>query len=437
MSAHLMDEAAEKALIAKLTWRLAPLLTLGFLIAQIDRANAGIAALQMNHDIGLNSAQFGIGAGLFFISYVLFEIPSTMIQARTGGPRWLARIMISWGIASAMMSVVTGPYSFYGIRLLIGAMEAGFLPGVMLYLAAFFPPRHRAGIMALFAISIPLSSVVGSPVSSALLGLDGILGLHGWQWMFLAEGVPAIITGVLLLVLLPGDLSAIAWLDSTEKSWLVGQLAAGVAATRVPHSGFWRVASNPHALMLSLAFTGSVGVGQALALWQPQMIKEFGLTNMQVGLTNAVPFALAAAAMVVWAQRSDRSGERLMHTILPLAISAVALAGATFVHQLWLLVAVLCLTQIGAQAMKGPFLGLTSEWLAGPAAVIGFAQVNSLGNAAAFLTSTSIGVIRQATGSFQLALLPLMFIAALGCVGLVVMARRDNVYRRQLVERGA
>jgi len=428
MSAH-YDAAAEKALIRKLNWRLAPLLTLGFVIAQIDRSNTGIAALQMNHDVGLSSAEFGIGAGLFFVSYVIFEIPSTMIQARVGGPRWLARIMISWGIASALMVFVAGPYSFYGIRFLIGVMEAGYLPGVMLYLAAFFPPRCRAVTMALFAVSIPLSSVIGSPVSSALLRLEGFLGLHGWQWMFLIEGIPAVVLGVAIALILPAKLSAVRWLSNEEKSWLAGQLAAESAATRVPNSRIWQVMSNPHVLILSLVFSGSVGVGQALSLWQPQMIKEFGLTNMQVGLTNAVPFALAAVAMLVWSQSSDRTGERLIHTILPLGLSALALACAPFVHALWLFILVLCLTQIGAQAMKGPFLGMTSEWLAGPAAVVGFAQVNALGNAAAFVTSTSIGMIRESTGSFQLALLPLMSIAALGCVGLVITARRDALHR--------
>jgi len=304
----------------KLSWRLAPLLTLGFVIAQIDRANTGMAALQMNHDIGLSSAEFGVGAGLFFVSYVVFEIPSTIIQARVGGPRWLARIMISWGIASAMMASVSGPYSFYGIRLLIGAMEAGYFPGVMLYLASFFPPRYRATSMALFAVSIPLSSVIGSPLSSALLWFEGILGLHGWQWMFLIEGMPAIALGLAIMFLLPVNLAAVSWLSSEEKSWLAGQLAAEAAATRVPNRGIWQVMSNPHVLILSLVFSGSVGVGQALSLWQPQMIKEFGLTNMQVGLTNAVPYALAAAAMLVWGRHSDRSHERLMHTILPMGL---------------------------------------------------------------------------------------------------------------------
>ena len=424
MSANPIDTVIEKSAVRKLAWRLVPLLTLGYVIAYVDRANAGFAALQMNQALGLTSAEFGIGAGLFFVSYVIFEIPSTMIQARVGGPRWLARIMISWGIASAAMMFVTGPYSFYAVRLAIGAAEAGYLPGVMLYLAAFFPPRHRASIMAMFVVAIPLSSVVGSPISAALLGLDRTFGLGGWQWLFLIEALPAVVLGFILLKFLPSDLSDTSCLTSEEKSCLHEQLAAEVSATRVPHSDVRRVLFNPYVLLLSLAFSGSVGVGQALSLWQPQMIKAFGLTNMQVGFVNTLPFALAAVAMLAWGYRSDRARERLWHTILPLGLSAVALASAAFAHDLWLFVLVLCLTQIGAQAMKGPFLGLTSEWLAGPAAVVGYAEVNTLGNVAAFITSTAIGVIRDTTGSFQLSLLPLMIVAALGCVGLQSVARK-------------
>ncbi|HEX3487263.1 MAG TPA: MFS transporter [Micropepsaceae bacterium] len=428
-----IDAATEKAIVRKLTWRLALPITLGFLIAYIDRANAGFAALQMNRDLGLSNAEYGFGASLFFISYVIFEIPSTLAQARIGGPRWLARIMISWGIASAGMMFVAGANSFYGVRLLIGAAEAGYFPGAMLYLAAFFPPQHRARVMALFAVAIPLSSVVGSPISGALLGLDGALGFRGWQWMFLIEGVPAVLLGLAFLFLLPAELSAASWLTGREKSWLAGQLATEAAATRVPHGGVWRVMFDPYVLLLSLAFTGSVGVSQALALWQPQMIKEFGLTNFQVGLTNAIPFALAAIAMLAWGRRSDLMGERLWHTILPLALSTLALAATAFVHELWLFILLLCLTMIGSQAMKGPFLGLTSEWLAGPAAVVGFAQVNALGNVAAIVTTSSIGFVRDATGSFQLALLPLMLIAAIGCVGLPIAARKSAI-RRGLIQ---
>jgi len=421
-----MQTADQTSAIRKLTWRIGLPVTLGFLIAYIDRANAGFAALQMNKDLGLTNAEFGTGAGLFFLTYVAFEIPSTLIQQRVGGPLWLSRIMITWGIVSAGMMFVSGPYSFYGARLLIGAAEAGYLPGAMLYLASFYPRQHRARVMALFAVAIPLSSVISSPVSGALLGLDGLLGLHGWQWMFLLEGSPAVALGIGLLFALPRDLAAASWLSASEKSWLTGEIAAEAEATKVPHAGVWRVMFDPYVLLLSLTFAGSVGVGQALSLWQPLMIKEFGLNNLQVGFVNAIPFALAAIAMLAWGRNSDISGERLWHTILPLGLSTVALASSAFVHELWLFLAVLCLTMIGAQAMKGPFLGLTSEWLAGPAAAVGFAQVNTLGNVAAFITATSIGMIRDATGSFQLALLPLMAISALGCAGLPIIARRNS-----------
>jgi ACS family tartrate transporter-like MFS transporter len=417
-------DAMEKSAIRKLDIRIAAPITLGFLIAYIDRANAGFAGLQMNEDLGISNAAFGIGAGLFFLTYVMFEIPSTLVQARVGATRWLARIMISWGIISAGMMFVSGPNSFYAARLLIGAAEAGYLPGAMLYLAAFYPPHTRARVMALFAAAIPLSSVAGSPISGALLGMDGFLSLRGWQWMFLLEGFPAVLLGIAFLYLLPRGIADAAWLTPAEKNWLAGQIATESKMARVAHGGIFRVMFDPIVLLLSLVFAGSVGVGQALSLWQPLMIKEFGLTNFQVGLVNAIPFALAAAAMLVWGRHSDLKKERLWHTILPLGLSAAALASTPFVHELWLFIAVLCLTMIGAQAMKGPFLGLTSEWLAGPAATVGFAQVNTLGNVAAFVTATSIGMIRDATGSFQLALLPLMTIAVLGCAGLPVVARR-------------
>ncbi|MGI4942684.1 MAG: MFS transporter [Janthinobacterium lividum] len=419
------DDEVGRAAIRKLTWRLVPPLTLGYLVAYIDRVNAGFAALQMNHDVGLSSTAFGLGAGLFFLSYVLFEIPSNLAQARFGGRRWIARIMVSWGLCSALMVLVTGPRSFYGVRLLLGAAEAGFFPGVVLYLTGFFPAAHRARIMALFAIAIPVSSLIGSPLSAILLELNGALGLHGWQWMFLGEALPSVLLGAALLWILPESLQAARFLSAEERCWLADRLAAD-AVGRVVHRSTWQVMSNPFVLVLALALGGSAGVSQALALWQPQMIKAFGLSNMAVGLLNGIPFAIASVVMVLWGRRSDRRGERVWHTLTPLALSAVALAVAGFVHGLVPFILVLCVILVGTYAMKGPFWGLAAEWLAGPAAVVGLAQVNSAGNVATFLTSTAIGVIRDATGSFQLALVPLMLVAALGCLALALTARRDR-----------
>lgn len=421
-----MSEAAERAIMGKLMWRLVPPLALGYLIAYVDRINAGVAALQMNTDLGLSGAEFGIGAGLFYLTYVLFEIPSNLAQARFGGPIWLARIMISWGIASGAMVLVSGAASFYAVRLLIGAAEAGYLPGALLYLTAFFPRRFQGRLMALFALAIPLSTLLGSPVSAALLNFDGVLGLRGWQWMFFLEAAPAVVLGCALPFILPHNIAAARWLSSAEKAWLVKEMAGDTGTARVTHGDVWRVIMNPHVLVLGLALGGSAGVSQALALWQPQMMKAFGLTNMEVGLLNGIPCAIASVAMLAWGRRSDQTGERLWHTIVPLAFSAVALAATAFVHTLVPFIAVLCLTLIGTYSMKGPFWALSAQWLAGPAAVVGLAQVNSIGNLAVFLTSTSIGVIRDATGSFQLALMPLMAVAAFGCLGIAIMAQKQR-----------
>jgi MFS transporter, ACS family, tartrate transporter len=429
MPGTLPDLSAQDAVIRKLMWRLVPVLTLGYLIAYVDRINAGLAALQMNQDLGFSGAEYGIGAGLFYLTYVLFEIPSNLAQARFGGPVWLARIMISWGIASALMLLVTDATTFYGVRLLIGAAEAGFLPGAILYLTEFLPARSRGRVMALFAIAIPMSSLVGSPVSTALLSFDGAFGLRGWQWMFLLESIPAILLGIALPFILPANISRAPWLTVQEKSWLVSELASETGTARVLHGGVWRVMIDPNVWVLGLALGGSAGVSQALALWQPQMIKAFGLTNMEVGMLNGIPFAIGAIAMLLWGRHSDRAGERLWHTILPLAFSALALAATAVVHDLVPFILVICLTLIGTYSMKGPFWALSAEWLAGRASIVGLAWVNSIGNAAVFLTSYSIGVVRDATGSFQLALMPLMAVAALGCVGIAIMARSSAARR--------
>lgn len=415
----------ERVVLRKMLWRIVPLLSLGYFLSFVDRVNVGFAALEMNQAVGLTPAQFGVGAGIFFVSYVLCEIPSNMMQVRVGARIWIARIMISWGIASAMMVFVQGPLSFYAVRLLLGAAEAGFFPGVVLYLTYFFPAAERARIVAIFALAVPLSSLAGSPVSALLLELHGIGGLDGWQWLFLMEALPAVILGIVLIFTLPDEPRTAKWLTPAEKSWVIDRLASETQQSRVAHASVWKIMTNPFVLVLSLALGGGAGVSSALSLWQPQMIKSFGLTNLQVGMLNSVPFALGCVAMVVWGMLSDRRNERLWHTVMPLALSALGLIAAMFVHGVIPFVAVLCVVMIGTYAFKGPFWGLSTEWLAGPAVVVGLAQVNSAGNVFTFLTSTSIGLIRGATGSFSLALLPLVAVTVIGCVGLVIVGRSD------------
>ena len=424
MPAAAVTSGPESAIIRKVTWRLVPFLMLAYFIAFVDRVNAGFAALQMNHDIGLDKAAFGFGAGIFYISYVLCEVPSNLAMQKVGARLWIARIMVSWGLVAALMAAVVGPYSFYAVRFLLGAAEAGFFPGVILYLTYWFPTEHRGRIIALFMVAIPVSSLIGSPISAALLQTEGWMGLHGWQWMYILEAVPAAALGIAALFVLPDGPAQARWLAPAERSWLMERLAGEAGRTRMAsHLPLWRILTNRYVLALALVYAGSSGVSQALSLWQPQMIKSFGLTNMQVGLLNGIPFAVASVAMVWWGRRSDRAGERVWHTAMPLGLSAVALASAAAATSVAPFIAILCMILVGTYALKGPFWGLSSEWLAGTGAAAGLAQINALGNLAGFVDSYLIGAIREATGSYTLALLPLVAIAAAGVVGVLLLSR--------------
>jgi sugar phosphate permease len=416
--------ALEREVMRKITRRLVPFLMLAYFISFVDRVNSGFAALQMNHDIGLSPAQFGFGAGIFYVSYVLFEVPSNLAMEKVGARLWIARIMVTWGIVSIFMAAVVGPYSFYLVRFLLGLAEAGFFPGVILYLTYWFPSAYRGRIVALFMVSIPVSSLIGSPISALLLQTDGWLGLHGWQWMFIIEAVPAVLLGIATLFVLPNGPAQAHWMRPEERTWLSERLALeGARARTKAHMPVWDILKNKYVLTLAFVYAGSSGVSQALSLWQPQMIKSFGLSTLAVGLLNGIPFAVASIAMVLWGRHSDRVGERVWHTALPLALSAVALGTAFWATSVTPFIVILCLTLIGTYAIKGPFWGLSSEWLAGTAAAAGIAQINALGNFAGFIDSYLIGTIQDATGSYALALLPLVIIAAGGCLAVLWLGR--------------
>jgi MFS transporter, ACS family, tartrate transporter len=414
--------AIEVEVIRKATWRLLPFLMLAYFIAFVDRVNAGFAALQMNHDIGLSQAAFGLGAGIFYISYVLCEVPSNLALQKVGARLWIARIMMTWGMVSAMMALVVGPYSFYSVRFLLGAAEAGFFPGVILYLTYWFPAEYRGRIVALFMVAIPISSLIGSPISAALLQTDGWLGLRGWQWMFILEAIPAVVMGIACLVVLPNGPAQARWLSKDQVAWLTEKLASEqVLARTSPHMPLLKIMTNKYVLTLALVYAGSSGVSQALSLWQPQMLKSFGLTNTQVGLLNGIPFAVASVAMILWGRHSDRRRERVWHTALPLGLSALALGTASAATTVTPFIVILCLILVGTYALKGPFFALSSEWLAGTAAAAGLAQINALGNLAGFVDSFLIGYIQGETGSYALALLPLVLIAGVGCVAVLLL----------------
>jgi MFS transporter, ACS family, tartrate transporter len=418
-------DSAEQAVMRKIAWRIVPFLMLAYFIAFVDRVNAGFAALQMNHDIGLTQAAFGLGGGLFYVTYVLFEIPSNLAMKKVGARLWIARIMVSWGLVSAAMAFVTGPHSFYAVRLLLGAAEAGFFPGVILYLTYWFPRAYRARIIAVFMVAIPVSSFLGSPISASLLQTDGMLGLRGWQWMFIFEGVPAALLGLVTLFVLPDRPSSARFLLPAERELVARTLESEAEAdTTTPrHSSLWAIMSDKYVLAASFIYAGASGASQCLSLWQPQIIKSFGLTNMQTGFLNSIPFGIASVLMIIWGRSSDRSGERLWHTAIPLALLALSLAVSIATASLTPTILVLCVAVTATYIVKGPFWALSTEWLSVGSAAAGIAQINAIGNIGGFIGTWLLGVIKDWTGSYPLGLLPLAVISAIGCLLVLTIGR--------------
>jgi MFS transporter, ACS family, tartrate transporter len=412
----------------QVSWRLLPFLMLCYFVSFVDRVNVGFGALQMVKALHMSPAVFGFGGGIFFVSYFLFEVPSNLLLEKVGARLWIARIMITWGFLAAGTAFVVGARSFYAMRLLLGAAEAGFFPGVILYLTYWFPSEYRARIIGMFTVAIPVSSFLGSPISAALLGIDGLLGLHGWQWMFILEGAPAILLGLCCLLVLSDKPVNAGWLDADQKAWLNGRLASEAGqGKRVGQLSLWSVLWNKYVLVLSVTLAGSTAVSSGLQIWQPQIIKSYGLTNMQTGLLNSIPFALASVIMVLWGRRSDQTGERVWHTALPLFVTALSLASALLFNSLFAIIVILCLAVIGIYAGKGPVWALSAEWLSAGTAAAGLAQMNAISNLAGFGTTYVVGYIKQATGSYPLAILPLACLSGVGGLAVFWIARSHSV----------
>lgn len=419
----------ERATMRQVTLRIVPFLMLCYFIAFVDRVNAGFAALQMNHDIGLSPAAFGIGGGLFYVAYVLFEVPSNLAMQKVGARIWIARILVTWGIVSGCMALVVGPTSFYAVRLLLGAAEAGFFPGVILYLTYWFPKLYRAHIVAVFMVSIPVSGFLGSPISAALLQTDTWLGYHGWQWMFVIEALPAVLLGVAALVVLPDGPQRASWLSPARREWLARRLESEreTAGSSSPHMSLWRVLSNRYVLAASLIYAGASGASQCLSLWQPQIIHSFGMTNMQTGLANSIPFGIASVLMILWGRSSDAKRERVWHTALPLALLVISLVASTMTSALTPTIVILCFAVSATYMVKGPFWALSTEWLSYGTAAAGIAQINAIGNIGGFVGTSLLGIIKQATGSYQFGLLPLAVLSGAGLVVVLTVGRGASV----------
>ncbi len=420
----------ESATIRKISVRLLPFLMLLYLIAYIDRANISVAALQMNADLGLSAKMYGLGAGLFYVTYILFEVPSNVILARVGARRWIARIMVTWGLVAAGMAFIQTAGQLYTMRLLLGAAEAGFTPGIIYYLSCWYPSRHRAGALSYFYIAAALASVVGLPLSGALLNLDGWHGIAGWRWLYFLEGIPAVFLGVVVLFYLPDRPSHARWLPSAQAEWLEKTIAdeSAAAPTVKAHAGGWRRAfADGKVWLLSLFWLlqafGTIGV----TLFLPQILKSLSdASNFVVSLYSALPFIFACLFMYANGRHSDRKGERRLHLGLPLMVSGLLLAAAIYTDNLTVAYVLLVLAVGLNWAVTPVFWAVTTEYLAGGAAAAGaIALINSVANLAGVGLPPAMGWIKDQSGSYQLALLLIaLALFAGGCLGLVLAGKR-------------
>ena len=420
-----MDDAAtERAVMKQVTARIVPFLMICYFVAFLDRVNVGFAGAAMRADLHLSGSVFGFGAGVFFLAYFLFEVPSNLLLERFGARRWLARIMVTWGLVAAAMALVTGPWSFCAMRALLGLAEAGFFPGVILYLTYWFPREHRARVVGIFMVAIPVSTFLGSPVSGAILDVDGFLGLRGWQWLFILEAIPAVLLGFGVLVWLPDRPATAQWLDPAGRDWLVRRLESErLASATGPQMSLWEILKHKRVMALALVYAGSTATNYGLSFWQPQMIKAFGMDNFHAGLINAIPFFVGSFAMVLWGRHSDRVGERVWHTAASLFLSAAGLAACLYITGLALTVVALSVALVGCYAVKGPFWALSTEFLPAAAAAAGIAQINAIGNLAGFVAPALLGWIHDLTDSYALGMLPMIALAAAGGITVLVMGR--------------
>jgi len=406
--------------IRKAAIRLLPFLALCYAVNFLDRVNVSFAALTMNKDLAISPETYGFGAGIFFAGYLLFEVPSNLALQYFGARIWIARIMISWGVVAMAMSLVSGPYSFHAMRFLLGAAEAGFFPGIILYLTYWFPARERARIVSLFMAAIPLATVFGAPLSSLLLELDGVHGLMGWQWLFLIEGVPAIFLGFAALKILDDGPAGAKWLSAPERKALSTALAADErAARKYGYTNLSEALTRPRIFALALLYflivIGLYGIG----FWMPQLIQNFGLPNLTVGFLTAIPYLVASVAMVLCGWNSDQTGERRWHIALPLLIGAAAFTWSAYAGELLPAMIALSIATAGIYAAVASFWSLPTAILSGTAAAAGLALINSIGNLGGFVGPTVVGAAKEATGGFTRALL---FLAvALAAAGLLAL----------------
>lgn len=423
---------SEKEIVKKLTWRLLPVLIFSYFIAIVDRANIGVAALTMNHDLGLSATAFGFAAGVFFVPYVLLELPSNLALERFGARWWIARIMLTWGLISAAHALVWNDNSLFVFRALLGAAEAGFFPGVVFYLTLWFPAAYRGRIISAFMTGIPIALVIGTPLSTILLQLDGLMGLHGWQWMYIIEGIPAIVLAFFIPFLLPSNPKEAKFLTAEERDWLIARMEKErrekEALLPIGGGHVLKALFSAPVLLFCLMYYGLTNLNGAVSTFLPQILKEFGFGQIQTGFLAAIPYAFGAAGMLLLGRLADLPGRRPFANYVALSISIVGLIAAASTNDPSLKLMALCVAGFGVFGAMPVFWGLPTSILSGAAAAGGIAFINSLGNLSSVINPWIIGIIRDRTGNYNGGLYWLAIMATMSIIVLTVIV---SLYGRQ------
>ncbi len=412
----------ERSTVTKVIRRIIPFLIFCYFVSYLDRINVGMAAITMNKSIGLSPVAYGAGASIYFLGYFLFEVPSNLMMQKLGARVWIARIMISWGLVSGATAFIVGPHSFLAVRFLLGAAEAGFFPGLVLYLSWWFPAAYRARITGMFMAAMPIAGIIGAPLSGLLLGLNGRLGLQGWQWLFLVEGLPAVMLGFVVLRYLTDRPKEAAWLRPQERDWLAARMEDERRdGEKKDFLSIRKAFVKPQILALSVMCFGANIANYGLTLWLPQIVKAFGVSNLETGFITAIPSIFASISMVLWTRSADRTGARVNHIVVAAFCAAAGLAVCVVLHNPVAMMAALCFASVGIYALIATFWGWAPTLLAGPGAAPGLAIINAIGALSGYVGPLIFGWIKQSTGDFSLALLALAMGPVLSaCVALAV-----------------
>ena len=415
-----MDRTLERSTMRKVYLRLLPFAVLSYVLAYIDRINVSFAGLTMRGDLGMSAGTFGFAVGLFYWGYFIFEVPSNVILEKVGARIWIARIMITWGVLAGLTAVVTDSTTFAIVRFLLGVAEAGFFPGIILYFTYWFPSHHHARIVSGFLVGLPVAVAIGAPISTALLGLDGLFGLKGWQVMYIAEAIPTVVIGVITFFVLTDKPEQAKFLNPEERDWLVAKIATERRATEaVRKFTLWQALYNPKVLLLALNYLGIVTASLGMLIFIPQIIKSLGnSSNMMVGWLTMIPYICGGIAMVAWGRISDRMNERRWNLFIGCVFSTVGLVIAAMTMGTWWALVGMSIAAMGFYGSKGPFFAMPPMFLSGAGLAAGIAWINSIGNLGGFFGPWYVGVMKDLTGSYAgglygLALLGL--VAALVC----------------------